>query len=83
MRCNSKNILNLIYNILQPNMTAQLVGVCDVIPSQYAAGCKQFFTTDSQAVTHMAQAAVQWVADKVPLAHCQVGPQQKAIVSGA
>lgn len=65
-------------------MTTELKGVCDVIPPQYAAGCKQFFVSDSEAVTHMAQEAVQWVADKVPLAHCQVGSQQqKAIVTGA
>ncbi len=66
-------------------MTAQLKGVCDVIPPQYAAGCKQFFATDSAAVTHIAQEAVAWVADKVPLAHCKVGPQQQqeTIVSGA
>ena len=55
-------------------MTPQLAGVCDVIPAQYQSGCKSFFVSDSAAVTHMAQEAVEWVANEVPFAHCKVGP---------
>lgn len=59
-----------------PNLVMKFVGVCDIIPTQYQAGCKNLFANDKQAVVKMADETVVFMAQHIPFVDCHINQTQ-------